>query len=356
MNISRRNLLLLFAGTFAANAVHAKKAFADGAGVSGFEHLETLSSEGVSQLPDDIAGIRDQADSLGLSDVDFDNLYLGDGIPTYVYSLGSFNKGPLYFPVLENQRIVFWIMETEDGIQATNGLVPETMDFASPESEIAIVYDQTAAYLYSRQEAAYTELLKYPAMPDRGIIDTACVPEIDTATYGQGDKLPAWPSIRAYNAYVSVPIVRQPAGSNMCWAATCASIANSRTGSSYTCEGVAKFWYGAIDYDKGLPRGDSAKVLKALGVAYTYYGGVPSAGTINNNLSSGFAIYGSWSYESGNGHATVIRGVNSNEALSLMDPLTSSFTTANRSGGTWRARSAGTGANMGLDATTMRYT
>ena len=99
MNISRRNLLLLFAGTFAANAVHAKKAFADGAGVSGFEHLETLSSEGVSQLPDDIAGIRDQADSLGLSDVDFDNLYLGDGIPTYVYSLGSFNKGPLYFPV-----------------------------------------------------------------------------------------------------------------------------------------------------------------------------------------------------------------------------------------------------------------
>ena len=77
MNISRRNLLLLFAGAFAANAVHAKKAFADGAGVSGFEHLETLSSEGVSQLPDDIAGIRDQADSLGLSDVDFDNFFLG---------------------------------------------------------------------------------------------------------------------------------------------------------------------------------------------------------------------------------------------------------------------------------------
>lgn len=43
MNISRRNLLLLFAGTFAANAVHTKKAFADGAGVSGFEHLEALS-------------------------------------------------------------------------------------------------------------------------------------------------------------------------------------------------------------------------------------------------------------------------------------------------------------------------
>lgn len=61
------------------------------------------------------------------------------------------------------------------------------------------------------------------------------------------------------------------------------------------------------------------------------------------------AVHAKWTCD-------VIRGVNSNEALSLMDPLTSSFTTANRSGGTWRARSAGTGANMSLVATTMRYT
>lgn len=193
-------------------------------------------------------------------------------------------------------------------------------------------------------------------MPDRGIIDTSSDSRIDTAAYGQGDKLPAWLSRRAYSAYVGVPVVRQPSGSNMCWAATCASIANSRTGSNYTCESVAKLWYGVINYNKPLPNVDSAKVLKTLGLSYTYYSGVPSAGTISNNLSSGFALYGCWSYGSGTGHATVLRGISSSDALSLMDPLTSSFTTANRSGRTWTARSAGTGANMSLIAASMRYT
>lgn len=247
-------------------------------------------------------------------------------------------------------------METENGLQATSGLVSEVADIVSPESEIAIVYDKTTAYPYNRQESSYTKLLKYPDMPDRGVIDTACDPEIDAASHGQGGKLPAWPSMRAYNAYVSVPIVRQPAGSSVCWAAACASIANSRTGSNYTCEGIAKLWHGVVNYDRPLPSTDAAKVLKALGLTYAYYGGVPSAGTVNNNLSSGFAIYGSWSYGSGTGHATVTRGINSSESLSLMDPLTSSFTTANRSGGTWAARSAGTGATMSLAAATIRYT
>lgn len=271
MSISRRNLLLLFAGTAAISATQAKEALADTANAD-FDYPETLSSEGASCLPDDIAGIRDQADSLGISDVDFDNLSIGDGIPTYVFTGGSFDNGPSCFPILENGKVVFWILETESGIQVTNGLVSEVKDIITSESEIAFLYDKTTAYLYNYQDSSYTELIKYPDMPDRGTIDTSHSPEIETASYGEGDELPAWPSTRAYNAY------------------------------------------------------------------------------------SGFAIYGAWSYGSGTGHATVIRGINSSESLSLMDPLTSSFTTANRSGGTWTAQNAGTGASMSLVSTTMRYT
>lgn len=354
MSISRRDLLLLFAGAAAISTTQAKEALADTVNMD-FDYPEMLSSDGVSRLPDDIAGIRDQADNLGLSDVDFDNLFIGDGIPTYVFSGGSFNKGPSYFPILENGKVVFWILETESGIQATNGLVSEVKDVITSESEIAFIYDKTTAYLYDYQGSSYIELVKYPDMPDRGIIDISHSPEIETASYGQGDRLPAWPSTRAYNAYVSVPIVRQPSGSSMCWAASCASILNSRTGSNHSCESIAKFWYGYIDYDRPLPNSDAVKVLNSLGLSYTYFNGVPSAGTINNNLASGFAIYGAWSYGSGTGHATVIRGIDSSESLSLMDPLTSSFTTANRSGGTWTARSAGVGASMSLISTTMRY-
>lgn len=95
MSISRRDLLLLFAGAAAISTTQAKEALADTVNMD-FDYPEMLSSDGVSRLPDDIAGIRDQADNLGLSDVDFDNLFIGDGIPTYVFSGGSFNKGPSF--------------------------------------------------------------------------------------------------------------------------------------------------------------------------------------------------------------------------------------------------------------------
>ena len=352
MSITRRDLLKVFAGVSSsivwAPSVLAAEEFTDSL------EQDCLSSRSYESFLEDITGIRDQCDSLGLEDIDFDDLYLGNRIPTYIFT-DHLIKNYYYYPIINNSTILFWIVETDEGLQITCDLTEELKASVTPEAQFAILYDRNKAFAYF-QEGQLIELLSYPDMPERGsLTPSTSFEDVETSSFGAGEKIPSLPASRAYNAYVSVPIVKQ-IEDKICWAATCASIVNSRNGTSYTAKSVAKLWYGTVNYNKPLPYADSAKVLKSLGLTYTYKSSVPTAAKVNKNLSSGFAIYGCWAYGTGQaGHATVIRGINSSNTLSLMDPLSSKFTTAKRSGSTWRAYSGGTGSAMTLKAVSMRY-
>lgn len=345
-NLSRRDLLRMLIGTSIVLPAAAKTAYGD-------ESVDPDQLSSLDDLREQIAGIRDQADSLGMADVDFDNLYLGDGIPTHIVEKEGIRFNLYYYPVLSDGQIIFWIIQIDNGLQITSALTDEIGSLVSSDTSFALIYDSECVYLYCEDE--YIELLRYPTMPDRGTLDPATIGTIETGAYGTGAALPSWPATRAYNAYVSVPVVRQPSNSKMCWAACAASIVNCRTGNSLTCTDVAKTWYGQINYDKPLPNSDSAKVINLFGLSYKYKSSVPSASLINKNLASGFPIYGCWAYSSGTGHAAVIRGITSSSTLSLMDPLASKFTTAKKSGSSWQGYSGGAGALMTLKAASLNY-
>lgn len=353
MSISRREFLSIIAGASVASLVSPSLIYADEVGGASSKVVATEEMAGL--ISREIGEIRAQAKGLGLSNIDFDNLSIANGVPTYIFDGEVFHEEAPYFPITDNGKLVFWVIEDEHGVQIADGLVSELRGIVPSEANVAIIYDRTTAYLYREDESSYTPLVTYPQFPERGDVDTTIAPNVSPSSSTHSVPIPSSPTARAGNYSLSVPVVRQPSGSSMCWAASCASISNYLLGTGYTCEGVAKKWYGSSNYDRALSYSDSARVLQALGLSYTHYGSAPTTSKITNNLSRGYPAYGCWSYGSGTGHATVIRGLTSSNSLSLMDPLTSSFTTANYSYGLWWARSAGTGSQMHLEATTCRY-
>ena len=82
----------------------------------------SLTPSQTSQLLSIVSDLEPQKSMLGLSNVDFNNLYLGEPIQTYIYTNDTFVKSHDLFPVLYNNTIVFWAYDNNGNIQISAGL------------------------------------------------------------------------------------------------------------------------------------------------------------------------------------------------------------------------------------------
>lgn len=122
---------------------------------------------------------------------------------------------------------------------------------------------------------------------------------------------------------ISVPRILQTS-SNICWAASTASIGNYFTDYNYSAEYVARAKYGS-NYNQPASLTVSRSMLSSLyNVSFSKQSTTtaPTEERIYNNISSGCPLYGRWSCSSGSTHQTVIRGINHTSGyIYVMDPL-----------------------------------
>ena len=274
MSISRREFLSIIAGASVASLVSPSLIYADEVGGANSKVVATEEMAGL--ISREIGEIRAQAKGLGLSNVDFDNLSIANGVPTYVFDGEVFHEEAPYFPITDNGKLVFWVVEDEHGVQVTDGLVSELRGIVPSEANVAIIYDRTTAYLYREDESSYTPLVTYPQFPERGDVDTTIAPNISPSSSVRSVPIPSSPIAGASNYSLSVPVVRQPSGSSMCWAArplpsryTTKLCRRSMTRTtSWQCPRMcSQFPIGSLQ---------STRTMQALGPSHTHYDSAPS--------------------------------------------------------------------------------
>lgn len=123
MSISRRESLSIIAGASVASLVSPSLIYADE--VAGANSKVVATEEMAGLISREIGEIRAQAKGLGLSNVDFDNLSIANGVPTYIFGGEVFHEEAPYFPITDNGKLVFWVIEDEHGVQIADGLVSE---------------------------------------------------------------------------------------------------------------------------------------------------------------------------------------------------------------------------------------
>lgn len=143
-------------------------------------------------------------------------------------------------------------------------------------SNVAIIYDRTTAYLCREDESSYTPLVTYPQFPERGGVDTTIAPNISPSSSTHSVPIPSSPIARASNYSLSVPIVRQPSGSSMRWAARplpsryttkLRRRSMTRTTSWQRPRMCSQFPIGSLQ---------STRTMQALGPSHTHYDSAPS--------------------------------------------------------------------------------
>lgn len=274
MSISRRESLSIIAGASVASLVSPSLIYADE--VAGANSKVVATEEMAGLISREIGEIRAQAKGLGLANVDFDNLSIANGVPTYIFGGEVFHEEAPYFPITDNGKLVFWVIEDEHGVQIADGLVSELRGIVPSEANVAIIYDRTTAYLYREDESSYTPLVTYPQFPERGDVDTTIAPNISPSSSTHSVPIPSSPIARASNYSLSVPIVRQPSGSSMYWAARplpsryttkLRRSSMTRTTSWQRPRMCSQFPIGSLQ---------STRTMQALGPNHTHYDSVPS--------------------------------------------------------------------------------
>lgn len=280
-------------------------------------------------------GVEMQKNRLGLTDIDFANLRIGAPVQTYLYVDNVFEPAQEMYPVLGNDKLILWAIQSGDGFQITDALVEEVNNSIEMDEPFSIVYDRKNSYLYA--DNTFTFLGTFAMEEEsRSVLDADAVEissEMETTSLSENTILGySKGNARAPIYYeCSVEFVTQNPASKMCWAATTACIANYINGTSLTAVQVAQNYYGS-DYDHGVSYQDAPIVLGAYGLNYTYQEVVPSANLLLEQIQADYPVYTSWM--SGDiSHAVCVYGVAPISGyIYIMDPEYG-FTSAGNSTG-----------------------
>lgn len=208
-----------------------------------------------------------------LKNVDFNRLYLGKPIQTYLYTEGTF----------------IWLAEWKDAVDSRSVLEPET-----------VIADKT---LETRNLSEKLEWEYSPALAR------------ESAYYG-----------------CNVAYVPQAPYENLCWSAVLVCITNYCTGKNLTIEEPAQYYFGSDDdevYNEGVGDVNVPKVFAHYGMDYTYRDVTPTNNVLGKNLKNNYPVYSGWVTDGGSHHATCIYGINVvGGYIYIMDPEFG-FTSAN---------------------------
>ncbi|MBQ8209008.1 MAG: hypothetical protein IJZ35_00285 [Clostridia bacterium] len=258
-------------------------------------------------------------DDIGLTNIDFCELYISEPINTYEFADSGFVFLRNAYPLLIDNCVVAFALESGNGVEKTFQISTafvekiNTIEFGTP---LAIVYDNEGAYIFYND--CFSLLgLHSTKIDNRLNINNFDLDKIDrdkldlvAITNGKHLNYTYALSSRVEIYYeCDVDFVSQNPPSNLCWAASCAMIINSVRGYHYTAAQIARRHYGT-SYDFGLPAGDEISVLADFSVVYTYRGIKPSDGIMLHNIRYGWPIFAQFLTDNGNGHAVVIYGIN----------------------------------------------
>ena len=282
--------------------------------------------------------IEPEKEMYGMAGVDFSSLYLGARIPAYIVQATGIVEETdiLYYPIMSGSKWVATAIVTPDSAGKTN--VQISVEYAQAYNnkgamgEVALVFDESAAYVMTQQDILMAAVSP-DTMPGRASIQD--FPEAANinrtrlvAEQAIGNVYSTRGSVNQF--YLHIPLVKQAAGSDQCWAACITSICGYY-GTKTTIDKV----YEAA----GVPKYQGATVrvadttLKSFGFSTNW----EKYGYTWEQME--LALYGSDApiyttckyYDNGNGtsngHAVVIRGfyvyqnISQVGIISYMDPI-----------------------------------
>ena len=269
-----------------------------------------------------------------------DTLWVGEYIPSYeiVEKKVSEIKSIRQYPVFNKngELILFAIVFENDGIHVSlsSAYVTDINKLRdNTKQEFSFIYAANAVFL--RVDTSLCLLTEYDySIPGRDVLSynngssllcngktlTAChrlniiLRFLNNGIMDESD----------YSAYVSVPVIRQPSGSNWCWAASMASVVNYELGTTYTCTGMAYNYTTNTSEFSNLYTIQSRLNEDFSLIYYSVTNG--DMLTVLNSIGEGHPLIGSFFYQIPGtnyslGHAVVIRGINLESLyISIMDP------------------------------------
>ena len=295
----------------------------------------SLSSQETESLISVLNDFEQQKSNLGLNNVNFYNLYIGNPIQTYIYKNNTFTESHKMYPILEDGTLVFWAYKQSGKFQLTTGLTKEVNSLIINKNPFAIVYDVDKAYAYCNGE--FFLLAVSPHKDNtRSVLNTNNFDEEINLEVSDFTKLSSitFRSSRAGTTYkLDVDFVSQDLSSlgistsNICWAASAACIVNYVKGKSLTAVDVAKSHKGSGNFNDFLIFTEFPSVIDNYALYYTVKSSLTSDNTVLGNLQSGYPIASNWTTGT-YGHTCVIYGINIISGYYyLMDPAVG-FTSA----------------------------
>lgn len=273
---------------------------------------------------------------LGLSQVDFSDISVANPLTTYEYTSAGFEENIVMYPLLVENTLVAWAVESSSGnsvtYQISTGLVNEINDFTDSYSNIAIIYDYNGCYLYKENELNMLNESSFNASNRKSLtadinVDFSSLNLYNINSYIALGYTPEISTRASYYTQLDVKFVTQRPPSDMCWAATIACIVNYVNGTNLNVLQVAIAHYGLSNFNQGLPSEDSADILSnTYDLPYTYRNSAPSDSVIMNNINKGFPIYASFkNQETGGRHAVTLYGYHIMAGyIFIMDPQSGS--------------------------------
>lgn len=298
------------------------------------------------EIETSLSAIVPEKEYYGLGDVDMNNLSVGERIPTYEVIDRNLEPASVsLYPIFDGKGTLVVVAATStingEVIVSISQTFVDALRVLAPNAQISIIYDKNDAYLLN--DGTLTKLTEssYEDHLDRDNIETLTENILSNLTgvaLNANERLsvaslPKPLGVDDEEIYVSVPLVTQPSGSKLCWAACCASILGCINECTYETEWIAE-QYGSTD---GQHTKDVVPFMnKHFAVNYKYaydssYTNIWTSLHANKPVYGGFTIINNSKYA----HALVIRGISYWSVFSVMDPDSGIYATGkiNGSGG-----------------------
>lgn len=221
-------------------------------------------------------------EAVGLENVDFSQLKIGNKLYRYEVTENGFEVTGYSYPIMYNGNVVLIATGAGERFQITTfeaELIKE-----SGLDHIALVYDSDGLYLYdgSRFELAheYVEFMEDERESVQNIMrnsvrsvaqltDEIVVTNLNTSEnlYSE-DAVLSVASASANGYYAATVDYVSQNGYNICWAACVAMLTNTLNGFDYSAEDIAIAYLGEDDMENGLDFADVREILQG-DVIYT---------------------------------------------------------------------------------------
>ena len=295
-------------------------------GVMASDNIVVCPTEVCTSIINELSVFEQDKASVGMSNVNFNNLYISGKVPVYEYTNNGFTELSNIYLLLENNEIVTVMYEIEETrYQIMPNLASDIRQTGA--TNIALIYDINGCHLYDgleiitlgntnmivdgRKDITEAEDLEFSEISLASTVETQKLNYVSNNVNARTQA----------NYMCSVSYVTQIPDDQICWAATLACIVNYVKGTSLTAKQVAKAKNGATNYNQPMYDKTAISFMNSeYNMNYKYHNYKPSDNVMLTNIKNGYPIYGSFTWTNGR-HAVTIYGINVIAGrIMIMDP------------------------------------